>query len=59
MVLGGQLGSEFGGKNMVYEHRALGHEEVLCTAGPGLSTFAEKMHWLSNCGSLFTLMAVG
>ena len=49
----------FGGKNMVDEHRALAHEEVLCTAGPRLSTFAEKMHWLSNGGSLFSLMAVG
>ena len=59
MVLGRQLGSVFGGENMVDEHRALAHEEVLCTAGPRLSTFAEKMQWLSNGGSLFTLMAVG
>jgi hypothetical protein len=49
----------FGEKNMVDEQGPLAHEEVLCTAGPELSTFAEKMHWLSNYGSLSALMAIG
>ena len=58
-VLGGRLGGVFGEKNTVDEHGALAHQEVPRTAGPELSSFAEKMHRPSNDGSLSTPMAAG